>query len=502
MIDLQSLLTIFIPYFICVPIFFGLLCCIFDDKLYIAKIVNIFSSVILAAFSFLAIRYVGKSPQTEILYEVGNFSYTIGIRFKLDSLASFALFFVNCLHLLNSLFQLTIKTYISGIRIGLFLIVIAGLNGLILTNDMFNLYVFLEVASIGSYILCISKWDRQSYVAALEYLLIGTIAGCFVLFGIGFLYASFGTLNMSEVYEAINSSSNFGDLTIYSLIFITLGLLVKTGIYPFNGWYIKVSRTATPSTLGFFSYGMSQVALLIIVKILYLVYGIQFTSSVTRYFFGLINLIAVLSIIIGGIKAIKARNLVDVIAWSSVSQTGYLIIGFLSDNELILTGALMQIFANALSKVIIFYTYQKMLIISESTGFVRVSEIWRFDFSHFRMPLIAIMVNLAGLPMTIGFISKIYMIVGCVAETRIAMFLIMIIGAIFSAVYTFRIIEQIILGNKPVDANPNDVFFKIKTNIWERILYISVAVFIIIIPFWKKFAIYIKSVTDYILQIF
>ncbi len=496
-----KLLQIFTPYFVCLPIFSAIMCCMLNERPGFAKKINLFTTLILACIAFLGICITKKLPHDPIFYELGNFSYRIGIRFKIDLFASFGLFFVCFLHLLNSIFQSATQSKTPGVRLGMFLMVIAGLNGLIITNDMFNLYVFLEITSIASYILCVNKWNRASYVAALEYLIIGTIAGCLVLFGIGFLYASFGTLNMSEIYDSINSSSNFGDLTIYSLIFIILGLLVKTGIYPFHGWYLKVSRSITPSTLAFFSYSLSQVTLLIIVKLLYSVYGIHFTSSITRYFFGIINVIAVLSIIVGSINAIRARFFVDVLAWSSIAQTGYLVIGFLSDNELILCGALMQIFANSISKIVIFFTYQKMLSISNPSGFISVSDAGRFDYSSFRMPLIITLINLAGLPMTIGFISKIYMIVGCVSEDRTAIFLTMILGAILGAIYTFRIIEQVILGNKPGDVPTMTEFYKINITICEKILYIITAIATIMLPFWQKFATYIKLVADSILQI-
>jgi len=489
-----------IPYTIIIPIIFGVFIFIFNKAFLLCKILNILTPILLFTYSCITIQYLYIEKISEIYYNMGNFNQIIGIRLKLDYFSAFGLFFISFLHLLNtSLQNFKEMKNIDITRLGFINIMIGGLCGMILTDDLFNLYVFVEIVSIVSYILSINKWNRKSYPVALEYLIVGSIASCFILFSIGFAYANFGTLNITEIHNLISEMFNYGDLIIYSMMFGVIGFLIKTGIYPFHGWYLNIFKSITPSTMCLFSYASSQIAILVIVKLIYMLYGIQFMNSAMQYFYNLLILMGIASIIFGSIKAIFAKTLVGVMVWSSVSQVGYLMMGFVSDNDIIVTGSLMQIFANALSKILIFRIYQKMVYASGLNNLIEIKEIGRFDFSGIRMPLLLILINLAGLPMAIGFMAKIYMVIGFVSEEKIGSFIVILFSSILSVVYIFRIIDGVIIGNKP-GLETNLKFYKIKISLGEKIIYIIMSGIIIFSPFVKCFNQYIKVTVKYILN--
>ncbi|WP_222912637.1 proton-conducting transporter transmembrane domain-containing protein [Candidatus Deianiraea vastatrix] len=473
----------------------------FEKNQKICMTLNALTPIFGIVFSFIAMNHFRKYDITDIFYNIGNYNNIIGIRLKLDVFSALGLFFVNLLHTINTILQnFRIARDVDSIKIGLINIMIGGLSGMILSDDFFNLYVFIEIVSIVSYILSISKWNKRSYHVALEYLIIGSVASCLILFGIGFVYANFGTLNMSKTADLIMDASSYGDLVVYSVIFIIIGLLIKTGLYPFHTWYIRLFKNITPSVMCLFSYASSQVVILVIVKLIYSIFSVQLITSSLQYLISIMSALAIISILYGSYKAIVVKSMVEVLVWSSISQVGYLIIGLISDNEVVVSGCLMQIFANAISKVLIFRIYQKMISAVNSSNLIDVNFIGRFDFSGIRMPLVIILINLAGLPMAIGFMAKIYMIVGFVSEGRIGSFMAIIVSSILSVIYTFRIIEGVIIGNKP-GVKSEIQFYKIPTSSGERFTYTLISIILIFIPFVKPVNNYFKMTTNYILKV-
>ncbi len=472
---------------------------IFNKSALLCRFLNISSAFFLFTFSCL-LTFCIRKYSTEFYYNLGGFDHIIGIRFKLDNFSALIIFMTSFLHLLNTLLQ-NVKNDVKSIdvpKVGFVNILIAGVVGMLMTDDLFNMYVFLEISSIASYILAVNKWNKNSYFGAFDYLMIGAVASAFILLGIGFTYANFGTLNISEIFKLTTDMTVYGDLINYSAIFCIFGFLIKSGIFPFHSWYVQMFKTSSPSTLAIFTYGVSSAAIAMIVKLLYMMYGMQFLTSSTNYLLGILTMISILSIIFASFKAIKCKTFSEILGYSSIAQCGYLMIGFLSDNSIVFTGAIMQMFANGISKVAILRIYQRMTYAS-SLGAVPVDSIGRFDFSGVRMPIVIALLNLAGLPLTIGFIAKIYMIVGFVSEVKIVALLAIIISSILSLIYIFRIVEGVIIGNKPGVATEVE-FHRVQTRSYERLIFVLIACFIIVIPFIKPFNQYLQLTTQYILN--
>lgn len=462
----------------------------------LSKGIYIINSVILFIISYYLGFYIFKKDIEGLYYNIGNFNNSIGIRFRLDLFSSFITLLVTSSNVFYSILQKKGEDSLYSIRIALKLIVITGMMGIAITDDIFNSYVFIELSSIASYILCVNRFNKFGYRSAFEYLTVGSVAGCLILFGIGFIYATFGTLNLTDLSIKIMNISDNKDLiislTLYSFIFISSGLLMKTGIFPFHSWYIDVHKTSRPGTLSFFSFTSSQVAILFLLKLIYSVYGYNFLELNANYFIKILEFISLISILIGSFYALTSKTIVTLIGWSSVSQAGYVLIGGLSNNKTIFEGIIMLLIGNTISKILIFLTYDKMMKVN-GNKIVTVSDLMKFDFSGSRMPLIISFVNLAGLPMTIGFIGKLYIMMGCISSENFPLLIIIIINSVLSAIYSFRLIEAIITGNK-THSNGNILHLNLTKTF--RIGYILISIIIISLPFFEKFSNYTSRVAE------
>jgi multicomponent Na+:H+ antiporter subunit D len=201
-------------------------------------------SVTIAVFNVF--KVLDKGP---VHYYMGNWAPPIGIEYVLDHLSAFVMLVINVIAFLVLMhakkivpLELTGKEppYYAAISL-----LLAGLNGIVITGDLFNLYVFLEISSLSLYGL-IASGERKSPVAAFRYLIMGTIAASFYLLGVGFLYITTGSLNMADV-KAILPSIAGQPTVLIALALMVLGIGIKMALFPLHGW-LPDAYTYAPST--------------------------------------------------------------------------------------------------------------------------------------------------------------------------------------------------------------------------------------------------------------
>ena len=420
--------------------------------------INVALCVVLCAVTMLTVVKSGA-----IKYSIGSFSGGAGISLLADFNSSLMVTIITISFVICSFG--CIATKISNYVLGFVGLAFAGLCGMCLTNDFFNFYVFLELSSISIYtLISANHYNRAACKVAFDYLIIGSIAGIFVLIGIMFIYSSTGHLNM-RIISNIVSSNLFAENKNTILIskagyaFIVIGLILKAGLYPFHGWVTKAYINSAPSVAGFLAGCVGKVALFNIYKVNQVLLINDDIIHFAELFAKIINIACVCGIVIISFNIVNAKYLRKEISLSSVMQSSFTLLCIFSFNSTMFNAAMWQMLAHTISIGTIFtsielssfwerggktiYETKKQtsteVLHYECTNFHR-----RIHFGNPLVKLIFIMLflNIAGYPITIGFFAKLSMMSTAILLQEFALFAAIAASAIFSMVYIWKIIER------------------------------------------------------------
>ena len=321
-----------------------------------------------------------------------------------------------------------------------FLLCLTGLLGVTITGDAFNLFVFLEIASLSSYVLISLGSDRRALTAAFQYLVMGTIGATFILIGVGLLYMMTGTLNMADLHERIGPVSGTRPV-LAAFAFLTVGISLKLALFPLHLWLPNAYAFAPSVVTAFLAATATKVAVYTLLRFAFTVFGWDFAFGATPLAEILLPL-ALIAIFTASAVAIFQDNVKRMLAYSSVAQIGYIILGVSFASTTGLTAAILHLFNHALMKGALF--------LSLGCLFLRLGsvDIRRFDGLGRTMPftMAAFVVgglSLIGIPPTVGFISKWYLV--WAALERGAWWwpvaLMVLLGSLLAVIYVGRVVE-------------------------------------------------------------
>jgi len=376
-------------------------------------------------------------------YYLGSWPPPIGIEYVLDNLSAFMAVIITFIGLSVIVYSRRSVLHEVPDKVvpfyGITLLLLAGLTGITVTGDLFNLYVFLEIASLSAYAL-MSIGSGRAPVSAFRYLILGTLGACFYLLGIGFIYFSTGSLNMADVAEILPSL--YGSRAILAAAtFIIVGLGLKMALFPLHIWLPDAYTDAPSAVTALIAPTMTKVAAYVLIRMFISVFLPSYlhdTIPVTL----IIGWLASGGIIFGSILAIAQNDFRRMLAYSSVAQISYIALGIGLANPLGLIGGLLHILNHAFMKGCLF---QVAGSIRYRTG---LWEISRFTGLGRRMPwtMVAFTVaalSMVGIPPACGFFSKWYLALGCIDSGNWFFLAALIISSLLNAVYFFRIIEKI-----------------------------------------------------------
>lgn len=389
----------------------------------------------------------------QLHYQLGGWAPPWGIEYVIDPLSGGVATLIAIIGLLAGIYagphMRGMSAGRSGMFYSLFLLLVTGLLGIVLTGDMFNLYVFFEIASLAAYALLASGGIRAT-VATFRYLIVGTIAATFYLLGVGYLYALTGTLNMADLAHRLPPVMD-SSVFVVAVSFIVVGLAIKTALFPLHGWLPDAYTYAPAPVVCFISAVMAKVSAYALFRVLYFVLQVNSVTSQALWLLGWASAIAVIA---GSLFAIAQKDIRRMLAYSSVSQMGYIALGLSIGNRMAIIGALLHVLNHAIMKGCLFMIVSG---IHWRTGACRIDE-WvgisrRMPFTMAAFVVAA--VSMIGLPPTAGFFSKWYLLSGALEAGTWFFILPLIVSSLLSAVYFFRIIETAFL-RQPVAATPED----------------------------------------------
>lgn len=393
-----------------------------------------------------------------VSYHFGGWLPPWGIEYAADHLNSFVATVISLVSLLTVIYsKKSIEQELPGKESYFYtvtLLLITGLLGIVVTGDMFNLYVFIEISALAAYAL-IAIGDKKAPMSSFNYLVMGTIGACFYLIGVGYLYMATGTLNMADLATRLPEVYN-SKVTIVGLSFCIVGLAIKMGLFPLHLWMPDAYTHAPSAVSPLIAATMTKVFAYVFIRILFTIFQPEFVKNIYPIT-NLLSWLAVGAIIFGSIWAIAQNNLKRMLAYSSMAQIGYIVLGITLVNRFALTGGMLHILFHALMKGCLFLTAGAIIY---RTGVSDIRQLQSFNLSR-KMPITVWAFSIAslsmmGIPPTCGFFSKWYLIIGA-TQTKEWLFLgAILIGTLLSAIYFFRVLEKLWLPPNNSDYCPSE----------------------------------------------
>ena len=311
--------------------------------------------------------------------------------------------------------------------------------GVVITGDLFNLFVFLEIYSLASYALITLGGDK-AVVASFRYLMLGTIAGSFYLLGVGFIYFSTGTRNMADAAQRLPAL--YGSPTVMAAVaLIMVGMGIKMALFPLHVWLPDAHSYAPPVVAAILAAIQIEVAAYVVVRFMLTVFQPQYFIDVLPVT-TIIGWAAAAGIIFGSVMAIAQKDFKRMLAYSTVAQVAYIGIGIGLANPLGLIGALLHILNHAFMKSLLFLVaggirYQTGLhAIPQFAGLGRKMPLMMSAFTVAALSMV-------GIPPTAGFFSKWYLVLGGIEAGNWVFVAVILASSLLTAVYFFRMIEKL-----------------------------------------------------------
>lgn len=372
------------------------------------------ANIMAATLFLLSVISIGSLSRGMVVYSVGGWKAPFGICMVLDGLSVLMLIVVNLIGFLSLLYSVDyIKRYShTGLYYTLFCLLIAGLNGVVISGDLFNLFVFLEITSIASYALVAFGTEAEELEASFKYLVLGSVASTFILLSIGMILGNVSTLNMADISRSLDFSKS-GALIQYCLALFIMGFGLKTALIPFHAW-LPDAHPAAPAPMSAMLSGVviKTIGVYALIRVIFNIIGFsQIVSSI------LISL-GIVSMAGGVLLAIGQWDFKRLLAYHSISQIGYVIFGIGLGTPLGIIGGLFHLFNHSLFKSLLFLNAGA---VEYSTGTRRLEKLGGLSSN---MPVTGVTsliasLSIAGIPPLCGFWSKLIIIIAAFEANKI-----------------------------------------------------------------------------------
>ena len=433
-----------------VPLMAAPLCFILRRESIVRPFMIAVSFVCLAISMSLLSRVLGGDV---LIYEFGGWARPYGIEYRVDILNAFVLVIVS--GIAAAVFSAGTGQARRAIPEGreyLYysagLLCLTGLLGVTITGDVFNVFVFLEIASLSSYILIALGRDRRALMAAFSYLIMGTIGATFLLIGIGLMYQETGTLNMVDMaarLEAVHSSRGI----LVALAFVVVGISTKLAVFPLHQWLPNAYSFAPPLISAFLASTATKVAYYLLVRFTLGLFGAALVFETVGVDVLLMPL-SIVAMFVGSVAAIYQTDFKRLLAYSSIAQVGYMTLGLSLATQAGVSAGLIHVFNHALMKGALFL--------------VAACVAWRMGGTKLdvmkglgqRMPvtMAAMIVGglaLVGVPGTVGFVSKWALVSAALEKGSLGIAFLIMLSSLLALVYVWKVVEIVYFQSPEVE---------------------------------------------------
>ena len=391
-----------------------------------------------------------------ISYHLGDWAPPLGIEYRVDLANALVLFLVSGIAAIVFPFayrsvQLEIDERQSSFFYCALLICLTGLLGVTITGDAFNVFVFLEISSLSTYALVAmgARRDRRALTAAFNYLIMGTIGATFFVIGVGLLYQATGTLNMADLHDKLAGQSN--RVVDAGFAFIVVGIGLKLAMFPMHLWLPGAYTYAPSAVSAFLAATATKVAVYVLIRFIFTVFGFDFPFLGATFTYVLLPL-GLAGMFIASLVAVFQEDIKRMLAYSSVGQIGYMLLGLSFGTVEGLSASLVHMFNHALMKGALFMAVACVVLRAGShsiNAFAGLAK--RMPYTTWAFILSGL--SLIGVPLTVGFVSKWYLLQASFAAGHWYAGFLIVASSLIAVLYVGRIVELMLL-REPAEEGP------------------------------------------------
>lgn len=388
------------------------------------------------------------SQSGEISYFLGNWAPPLGIEYRVDLANALVLFLVSGIAAIVFTFSFqSVKLEIDAAQTPLFycalLICMTGLLGVTITGDAFNIFVFLEISSLSAYALIAmgARRDRRALTAAFNYLVMGTIGATFFVIGIGLLYQATGTLNLADLHDKLIGQDN--RMVQAGFAFILVGVGLKLAMFPMHLWLPNAYAYAPSVVTAFLAATATKVAVYVLIRFFFSVFNFDFGFIGAAFTYVLMPL-GLVGMFVASLVAVFQDDVKRMLAYSSVAQIGYMLLGLSFATVEGLTASLVHILNHALMKGALFLAVACVVLRAGSHSihaFYGLSK--RMPFTTWAFLISGL--SLIGVPLTVGFVSKWYLLEAAFSAGHWYAGFLIVASSLIAVLYIGRIAEVMLL---------------------------------------------------------
>lgn len=382
-----------------------------------------------------------------ISYQIGGWAPPWGIEYRIDAANAFVLLLVSGIGTLVLAYaKESVAAEIAEKHHTLFytayLLCLTGLLGVTATGDVFNVFVFLEISSLSTYVLIAqgASRDRRALTAAYDYLIMGTIGATFFVIGIGLLYMATGTLNMADIAGRIAEQGSNRTVRA-AFAFIVVGMGLKVAIYPLHLWLPNAYTFAPSAVTAFLAATSTKVAVYVLMRFMFSVFQPGFAFEINTLELIIIPF-AVLAMFAASFIAIFQSDFKRMLAYSSIAQIGYILLGIGLLSESGLTAAVAHLFNHGITKAALFMGVGALVLRTGGSFYTQVQGMGQ------RMPWTSAAIvigglSLIGVPGTAGFISKWVLVQAALEKGWWPVALLIVASSLLAVIYVWRVVEAL-----------------------------------------------------------
>lgn len=381
-----------------------------------------------------------------ISYHLGGWQPPIGIELVLDPLSAFMVVLivsVAFLVLLHS--RSSLDAELPGKEVPFFsvsLLFLTGLTGIVLTGDLFNLYVFLEISSLAGYAL-VAVGDKQAPVASFRYLLLGTVGATFYLLGLGFVFTMTGSLNMADVAKLLPALYSEPSIIVGFLLMIS-GIALKMALFPLHAWLPDAYTYAASASSALIAPVGTKVAAYVLIRLLFFVFDPSYGRE-TLPVAEVLCWLAAGGILFGSIMAMAQQELKRMLAYSSVAQIGYIALGLGLGTAYGLIGAVLHMLNHAVMKATLFLVAGNLRFKVGHSTIPDLNDTLRKKMPWSMAAFTVAALSMVGIPPLAGFFSKWYLVLAGIERSAWIFVGVILVSSLLNAVYFFRVLEKVYL---------------------------------------------------------
>jgi multicomponent Na+:H+ antiporter subunit D len=423
-----------------------------------------------AAFVIAALLLGQVLDGSVISYHIGGWAPPLGIEYRIDAANAFVLLLVSGISAIVLPYaRESVASEIPRRHHTLFyacyMLCLTGLLGVVATGDAFNVFVFLEISSLSTYVLIAqgSHRDKRALTAAYDYLIMGTIGATFFVIGLGMLYMATGTLNMADLADRI-ADQGANRTVVAAFGFIIVGMGLKAALYPLHLWLPNAYTYAPSVVTSFLAATATKVAIYVLLRFMFSVFQPTFLFEGNTLEF-LIMPLAVLAMFAASVIAIFQTDLKRLLAYSSIAQIGYMLLGIGMLSQTGLTAAIVHLFNHGITKAALFMGVGALVFRAGGSFFDRIQGMGK-TMPWTSAAIVIGGLSLIGVPGTAGFVSKWYLVQGALEKGWWPVAVLIVASSLLAVIYVWLIVETLYLKIPAKDIAVRDVPNSMLIPIW------------------------------------